>query len=68
MKVLGTKGGVALWTLALASFVARAKAVQAEHVIALGQHCILAGHLATLAHQLFLGGMEQVAELRRWCC
>ena len=42
MVVAGSKGGVAFGTLALSGLVARAQAVVAEAVEALGQHCVLA--------------------------
>lgn len=44
--VISPEGGVALGTLALPGLVARLQAVPAEHVEALGQHGVLALHLA----------------------
>lgn len=50
--VVGAEGRVALGAFALARLVARAQAVPAEHVEALGQHRVLAFHLEKIARKL----------------
>lgn len=41
MEVVCSKGGVALWALPLARVVARLDTLEAEDVVALGQHGVL---------------------------
>ena len=54
MVVVGPEGGVALGTLALSRLVPGAQTAEAEHVEALGEHGVLALHLAGGAGQLLL--------------
>lgn len=59
VEVVGTEGTVALGALPLSGVVARLQTLVAEHVEALGEHCLLVAGVAARTTQLRLKGVDE---------
>lgn len=59
MEVVGPEGTVTFGALPLSGVVARLQTLVAEHVEALGEHCLLVAGVAARTTQLRLKGVDE---------